>query len=85
MIDHNGTRMNDPKEIPKEERNFFKEMYSSRNVDTNSEEFSDFCNVHFQLLEEMASSCEGEITLVECTKALSMMQNNKSPGYDGLL
>ena len=45
---------------------------------------SDFCNVHFQLLEEMASTCEEEITLVECTKALSIMQHNKSPGYDGL-
>ena len=32
----------------------------------------------------MASTCEGEITLAECTKALSMMQNNKSPGSDGL-
>ena len=30
----------------------------------------------------MASTCEGEITLAECTKALSMMQNNKSPGSD---
>ena len=32
----------------------------------------------------MASTCEGEITLAECTKALSMMQNNKSPGSDAL-
>ena len=43
-----------------------------------------FFNVDFQLPEEMASTCEGEITLAECTKALSMMQNNKSPGSDGL-
>ena len=63
---------------------FFKELYSSRNVDCNSEEFSDFFNVDFQLPEEIASTCEGEITLAECTKALSMMQNNKSPGSDGL-
>ena len=84
MINHNGTRINDPKEILNEERNFFKELYSSRNVDPNSEEFSDFFNADFQLPEEMASTCEGEITLAECTKALSMMQNNKSPGSDGL-
>ena len=64
---------------------FFKELYSSRNVDPNSEEFSVSFNVDFQLTEEMASmTCEGEITLAECTKALSMMQNNKSPGSDGL-
>ena len=61
-----------------------KELYSSRNVDPNSEEFSDFFNVDFQQPEEMASTCKGEITLAECTKALSMMQNNKSPGSDGL-
>ena len=43
-----------------------------------------FSNVDFQLTAEMASTCAGEITLAECTKALSMMQNNKSPGSDGL-
>ena len=32
----------------------------------------------------MASTCEGELTLTECTKALKKMQNNKSPGSDGL-
>ena len=53
-------------------------------MDPNTEEFSVFFNVNFQLTEEMASTCEGEITLAECTKALSMMQNNKSPGSDGL-
>ena len=53
-------------------------------MDPNSEEFSDFFNVDFQLPEEMASTCEGEITLAECTRALSMIQNNKSPGSDGL-
>ena len=37
-----STRINDPKEILNEERNFFKELYSSRIVDPNSEEFSDF-------------------------------------------
>ena len=40
--------------------------------------------VDFQLAEEMASTCEGELTLAQCTKALSMMQNNKSAGSDRL-
>ena len=54
-------------------------------MDPNSEEFSDFFfNVDFQLPKEMASTCEEEITLAECTKALSRIQNNKSPGSDGL-
>ena len=84
MINHNGTKINDPKEILNEERNFFKELYFSRNVDPNNGELSDFFNVDFQLTEKMASTSEGEITSAECTKALSMMQNNKSPGSDGL-
>ena len=42
LINHNGTRINDPKEILNEERNFLKELYFSRNVDPNSEEFSEF-------------------------------------------
>ena len=67
MINRNGTRINDPKEIRNEERNFFKELYSSRSMDLNSEEFSDFFNVDFQLPEEMASTYEGEITSAECT------------------
>ena len=32
----------------------------------------------------MASICEGELTLTECTKVQKNMQNNKSPGSDGL-
>ena len=42
LINHYGTRINDPNEILNEERNFFKELYPSRNVDPNSEEFNDF-------------------------------------------
>ena len=42
LINHNGTRINDPKEIVNEERNFFKELFFSRNVNPNSEDFSDF-------------------------------------------
>ena len=60
LINQNGTRINDPKEILNEERNFFKELYSSRNVDPNSEEFGDFFNVDFQLTEEMASTCNNK-------------------------
>ena len=47
LINRKGTSINDPKEIFNEERNFFKELYSSRNVDPNSEEFSDFFSVDF--------------------------------------
>ena len=84
LINSNGAKISDPKEILNEERNFFKQLYSSRNVDPNRDEFTNFFNVDFQLSEEMASKCEGKMTLDECTKALLTMQNNKSPGSDGL-
>ena len=45
LIKQNGTRIDDPKEILNEEQNFFVELYSSRNVDPDSEGFSDFFNV----------------------------------------
>ena len=61
----------------KRKRHLVFEFKSSRVYEKHS-------NVDFQLPEEMASTCEGEITLAECTKVLSMMQNNKSPGSDGL-
>ena len=61
----------------KRKRQLVFEFKSSRVYEKHS-------NVDFQLPEEMASTCEEEITLAECTKALSMMQNNKSPGSDGL-
>ena len=45
LINQNGTRIDDPKEILNEEQNFFNELYSSRNVDPDSEGFSNFFNV----------------------------------------
>ena len=51
LINHNGIRINDPKEILNEERNFFKELYSSRNVAPNSEEFSDLFTALFTTRE----------------------------------
>ena len=47
LINQNGTKINDPKEILNEERNFFKELYSSTNVAPNSEEFSDLFTALF--------------------------------------
>lgn len=36
------------------------------------------------LSEEMSTQCAGHITLEECKSALKLMQNDKSPGPDGL-
>ena len=52
-------------------------------MDPNRDVCKDFFHVDFKLSDETASTCEGEMTLAECTKALTM-QSNKTPGSDGL-
>jgi len=37
-----------------------------------------------KLSEEEKLSCEGRITLEECTLTLQSFQNNKTPGNDGI-
>ena len=56
LIKSSGIRINDPKEILNEERNFFKQLYSSNNVDPNCDVCKDFFNVDFKLSDETAST-----------------------------
>ena len=59
LIKSSGIRINDPKEILNEEQNFFKQLYSSKNVDPNRDVCKDFFHVDFKLSNETASTCEG--------------------------
>jgi len=36
-----------------------------------------------KIYEDQKQLCEGELTEQECLKALKIMENMKSPGYDG--
>ena len=84
IINHADKRIADPKNIFQEEELFFKEMCTSKNIDPQLPEFSDFFeDIENILPEEEAETCEGEITLNECYNALKSTTTNKSQGSDG--
>ena len=75
MIDHND-------DILCECRQFYQELYSAEPID---EALADFFLDKVSVLSEVDSDyCEGPITKEECLLAIKQMQNNKSPGLDGL-
>ena len=61
---------------------FYENLYSTKIIDPSLNDY--FLHDIPKLSEESSDLCEGEITLEECTRALKQMQNNKSPGPDGL-
>ena len=83
----NGSFTTDPFKILSEQRQFYKELYLCRNNNNDSslkiESFVKDLNIP-KLLEEEMLSCEGSITLEECTLTLESFQNNKTPGNDGI-
>ena len=43
-----------------------------------------FLNVIDRLPSSVLETCDGKITVEECAAAISSMENNKTPGSDGL-
>ena len=84
LINDSGMKITSPKEILKEEETFFQKIYRSSNKDPNLPEFNQFFQVEKELSAEMAATCEGYITIEECAYVLKKMENNKTPGSDGL-
>ena len=71
------------KEILNEVRSFYETMYTEQAVDEEKmKQMSN--NITLKLNEEGKFSIEGKITEYECTCALREMNNNKSPGSDGI-
>ena len=82
----NRTTTNCSKEILREEANFFSKLYETSNSNPNLEQFEFFFESDGleHLEREESDSCEGLLTIEECTKVLSSFSNNKTPGSDGL-
>ena len=84
IINHEDKRITDPKQILQEMELFFKEIYTSKNMNPQLPEFSDFFEtIECTLSQEKAATCEGEVKLEECYNVLKIMAANKSPGSDG--
>ena len=80
IINHEDKRITDPKKILQEQELFFKEIYTSKNMNPQLPEFSDFFeNIECTLSQGEAATCEGEVTLEECYNVLKIMAANKSP------
>ena len=60
-----------------------KEIYQSKNVCPESANFEHFFDDLNTLKQEDADTCEGLLTLEECTNSLKQFMNNKTPGSDG--
>ena len=83
LTKEDGNIVLEPKQILEEEERFFKEIYQSKNIcpeSANLEHFFDGLNT---LKQEEADTCEGLLTLEECTNSLKQFMNNKTPGSDG--
>ena len=84
LIANDHVNITDPKEILEEEERFFKQIYTSKNMNPNGSEFKEFFKTENVLSEETAKTCEGIMSIVECERSLKMMESNKTPGTDGL-
>ena len=80
--DNNDT-VTDQGNIMKEVHNFYKELYSSGNIDTHAQ--GTMFNIDDPTLsDEARDACEGLVKTEEVSSALNQMALNKSPGLDGL-
>ena len=53
-------------------------------MDPNCSTFNEFFEIENALSESIAKTCEGVMSVQECELALKAMENNKTPGTDGL-
>ena len=72
-------------DILNETQNFYQNLYTSENInDQYIEEYLNNTIFSKTLSQDDSSYCDGYIDKKECTKALFIMGNDKSPGIDGL-
>ncbi len=85
MDDH--TEIYEQEDIIKAQKNYYENLYTSRETNTEKEQEATFLNKdnpqNRYLTEEEAQSCEGKIKYAECTQVVKDQKNNKSPGSDG--
>lgn len=82
----NGVDIFSESKILLEEKNFYENLYKSRNNGSDLTESFDFFKDEFipKLSDAEKNICDANITEFECTKVLKTFKNNKSPGSDGL-
>ena len=83
VYDSNGIEVFSQDDIEKAHVDFYTQLFSEEPIDTV---FQDdlLSSLSRKLTFDLASSCEGEMTLEELTFAMKNMNRNKSPSPDGL-
>ena len=81
LID-NGKEITNINDILNVEMKFFQNLYSKQTNNDNSNELQSVPIT--KLNEDDRNKIEGKLTEYECKIALNEMQNNKSPGSDGI-
>ena len=84
LVNNDGGKITNPKDILEEEERFLEEIYTSRNMDHNCPTFSEFFETENALSEEIAKTCEGVMSVHECELASKAIENNKTAGTNGL-
>ena len=80
----------DKKQILDEQQRFFETLYcdptpglSSQDLLVLEKSFPEPSEVK-TLSDDQKALCDSEVTMEECSKALQLLSNNKTPGCDGL-
>ena len=80
---NNDKEFTSQKDILEEVKSFYENIYAEQNVDKEKMKTMSK-NITVKLTDEERISIEGNITEYECACALKSMNNNKSPGSDGI-
>lgn len=80
IINDQGDHISDQVDILAEQENFYKSLYTTRDIDILD---NTFFHHDIKLTDEQRELCEGNLSYKECAEALKQMQNGKSPGSDG--
>lgn len=81
----NGTFTTDPKEILQMQAEFYQTLYSQNEHKTDEEIKTYLDHIATPKLNQAdKDSCEGELTIHECSAVLKTFNNGKTPGNDGL-
>lgn len=62
---------------------FYTTLFTAAYLDTAEQHYF-LSHILYQLTADESASCDGEVSLIECTAALNSFSAHKSPGIDGL-
>ena len=83
--DKNNTLQTDDSEILKATADFYKTLFTTKNIDPEKiNKYLDETNFENKLTDKQKQECDNEISEIEFDKVIKNLKNEKSPGCDGL-